>query len=362
MAGTPKKRERAQAAAAAAAATPAGRVGGIPDAAAARVTEAAAATAHAHTRAREARPARPATPTSASSMHGHMGPATRNAVDGQQADTIRAMAAHIKPGVRLRLWRMRPTWCSGWLEDFALERGEGLGYLLEHIRDEYGGQSYKVEVLGLGDALLSEGTLAVSGPPREHGRPIDRAKWECRDDEPVRADVAQTTRAPSPAFDMRAVVDVAKMFFDMQRAQSDSQLASVRQMVGDSRELVVAALGQREQQTQKQTFASQLGEIVEASRGIERVKKAFGAAAPTRHDDDQEQEQDETKILMREAIKGFVGSVAQGMSNKSTAAPSPSPMQPSAPVSRRGILRRQPSQRAGIIPDAAEHGHNSPKN
>lgn len=296
MAGKPKTRAK-EAAAAAAIRNAVSPAPTIPDAVV--TSPDAVRNARAHARAREAGNPSPV-------RHPGMGPASRNAVDEQQATTVRTLGAQLRPGMRVRIERVRPQWASGWLEDFVLARGEGFGSLLEHVQGEYGGHSYLLQVLAAGDVVLFEGGLQVAGPPLEHGVPINRARWEGRDDDdaPRRNAAMHQPATPAPAFNLEGVVSLASLVLGAFQKHQSEQMGAVREMVTQSRELVVAALGQREQQANKSSFASQLGEIVEATRGIEKVKRQLFGSAAQRTPDDAEPE-DETKMLVREAGKQF---------------------------------------------------------
>jgi hypothetical protein len=287
---------------------------------------------HARARARVAPPSRVAP----------LGQATRNAIDDQQANTVRKLAIAIKPGVTLRLERTRPTWCAGFLEDYPVEdQGESLNTLREHLRDEHGGQRYRVTVLQ-GDNVLAEGPIMIAGQPREHGRVINRAKWEGWADEDQRPSAAA---APSNRGELGTLAELIRLFADMQRDSAKAQLESVRDMVTQTRaqttDLIREVVRVREVGTTQRSFTAQLGEIVEATRGIDKVKRQlFGAAKPER----EAPEPDDDQILDREAKRYFMRNVMASMFKPDRASQQPAQQNNVRPI--------HTAPRGARIPDA----------
>lgn len=227
-----------------------------------------------------------------------MGPELRGTVDAAQAHAVRGLAALLKPGVQLRIERTRPTWCAGWLEDFTMEPGEGLADVFEHIRTEYGGQRYRVSVLGAGGTELFEGSIAIASQPRAAGKPITRDEWEGT----AAARTSNPQQQPQARSEFEAMGSFLKLFMDQQARSADAQLGSVRDMVARSSEqttaLVNAVLERRETESRRPSLGEQLNELAESSRQLQRVgKQLFGAAAPKKRDDEDDDP------LMRGALK-----------------------------------------------------------
>jgi len=285
-----------------------------------------------HTRVRMPPPPAPRVPA--------LGNATRDVVDQRQAAAARSLSEAIRPGMVLRVERTRPTWCMGFVEDYPIEEGETLATFLEHMRDEHGGQSYRVHVLGGGDVVLFEGKLVIAGQPKQHGRPINRAKWEGWEEQ-------QQSGANSSRSELGGLTEFLTLFMSQQQKTSDAQLRSVELMVEGTRkqttELMNSVVAARGDERARQSFTEQLGQFVEATRGIEKVKKQlFGAAA-------QQQQgggDDDDVTLEKEAKRFFMQSVLGSMTPKKNGA---------AP-------RQQPRQTRVSIPDSQPGGQTAPKN
>lgn len=293
------------------------------------------------------------------------GPATRAAIDDGAARVVRSLATVIKPGMRLRLSRTRPTWAAGFLEDYPVSEGDSLATFFEHVRDEYGGQSYTVEVLAAGDVQAFEGALTVAGPPMERGKPINRAKWECRDEEEQPARRTNVVERAAPAFPVEAIVSIATLVLGAFQKHQSEQLSSVKEMVTQSRELVVAALGQRDKQEQRTSFAAQLGEIVDATQSLDKVRKVIAGPTPRATARGDEDESSDTALMVNAAKKAFFGGVAEHFARelapKAAGAPAPGQV-PARAVPRRQRPPQSPVQSAGFIPDAQNAGQPSAEN
>lgn len=362
MAGSPKKRQRRDQAVELAAgagmlpplepALPPAPNGPRPATPAASViadARSSNAPARAHARAREhAGAAR--TPPQSTTRAPVLGTQTRGVLDDRAARGVASLASTFKPGYRLRLTRLLPTWARGYLEDYPIAQGETLASFYEHVALEHGGLAYRIEVLAAGDVVMFEGTLDVAGPPKERGKLASRARFEGREEEEqpaprARASTTQVVPA-SPAFTLEGIVSVATLVLGALDKRENKQMQSVEKMVEHSRDLVVAALGQRDQrekQTERPTFAQQLGEIVDATTALDRVKKVIGGTTPrTRNaapDDD-----DDTKAMVVAAKKVFFESVAQRLVHtpQAAAAAAPAPARP----------QQRAAQPRGFIPDA----------
>ncbi|MFW5921396.1 MAG: hypothetical protein ACOCUS_06105, partial [Polyangiales bacterium] len=76
-----------------------------------------------------------------------VGPEVRHAVDEQRAEQVRAFAGAMgQSGAEVQIERTRPTWCAGYLESRDVGRG-GWRELLEYVRDEYGGERYRLALV-----------------------------------------------------------------------------------------------------------------------------------------------------------------------------------------------------------------------
>jgi hypothetical protein len=369
MAGRPKTRarERAQQRATAGtptpSPTPAAPVATTTPAPAPEIPEAVAGgAAHAHdarprtragTRTREGYPTPPRAPSPARSPG--PGPKIRNAVDTAQERSIDALASKLRPGVTLRLERAQPTWCAGWLEDYPVQDEEALGELYQHLATEWGGQTYKVTVLGAGDTVLYQTRIAIAGRPRQAGRFINRDEWEGRSDERARAAAATASSSSSSVaggFDM--VAQFVQLFMQQQQRTQELQLESVRDMVqrqtDTTTHLLTAVVNAQQQPPARATFVEQLGEVVEATNAIERVRKSFGAARTSQRARDDGSH----KGALHEAMTGFL-TQALGATlapkGAALAGPKPPPRTPVQPLQQPlRVVRAQPE--TSTIPEA----------
>lgn len=322
MAGTPRK--RAKKAAAAEATSKASAQGKVPARAAepprpaaptaslpeaVSVSDARYAHAGARARAPETPPSAPRVPRAAYPRT--PGRELLQAADSGEAEALSGLQEMLRPGHTLRLHRQRPAWCDGWVEDITLESDESMADVYEHVADTWGGSRYQVDVIA-GATLLYSGRLKVSGPPRHHGRLINRARWEGREEPEER----QPAPAPAPAssnnFD--ALAGFLKLFMDQQRESATAQMAAMQSMsertLEATRELANAVVQQREERgaSERRSFVDQLDEFVAAAGAVEKVKKKFGAAAT----DDPHELDGALKIARDQFIQHAMGAVLGG--------------------------------------------------
>jgi hypothetical protein len=362
MAGTPKKRARQMAAAAIERAAEELTAQAVPPA---EVPEAAVVPqSRTPTRARArgqqyVQPLRTPPP-----LRQPTGNATRSAVDKSTVDIMNQLAKHIRPGLTVRIERIRPHWCAGWIEDYPLDSPDTLGVFYQYLRDEHGGQFYRLTVLGTGEQQLYQTQVPISGRPCEAGRVIDRAVYEGHDQ---RERNTRAVQAPAPAPSSGGIDAVAllTLFLSQMEKTSTAQLDSVKQMVDSSRQQtgdLAAAVLQVRSESAPRSLKEQLGEVLEATQAVEEVKRALGGTtkrAGAAADDDD----DEWRVLKREATKGFIqnvmGSLGQKRSDGSVGQPQTGP-KPAGPV---GNLRRVDQQNRKVVLDAVpvsgqQHGKN----
>lgn len=207
-----------------------------------------------------------------------IGKATRERVDEFTADAAGSLAQQLTPGLCLRIERLQPRWCAGWLEDFPLDSGE-LGELYEYLADEYGGKVYKVTAIDAGNNPLWSSRVNVAGPPRHAGRVVTRAQWE---GEPDGAAPAAPTAAPAVGNGLGDTLAFLKLVLDQNDKASAAQLEAVREAVNTSKEstteLMQLLVQERADERKSQSLGGQLADLVESSKAIQKVGKFFGAA------------------------------------------------------------------------------------
>jgi len=100
--------------------------------------------------------------------------------------------AGLSPGVSLLVERLRPSWCSGVLEEFTVDDPIGLDYFIE----QWGGELLLVKVRGKGGKLRGSYKIPLhSFPPLLYG---DQIKQPNRGDR-FREDSPATVPTPSPS-------------------------------------------------------------------------------------------------------------------------------------------------------------------
>ena len=330
VAGTPKKRARKEAADG----TPTVPEAAIAGAAAAAPAETGAARARARSRA---------------TRTAHVGAETRKLADAVVAGDLAELACQLQPGAVLRLERVRPAWCAGWLVDYPLEHGD-LGEAYSYIAEEYGGNVYKATVL-VGDQPMYTAKISVAGPPRDGGRLIQRWQWE--GGEPP----APATAAQPPAQQGVGTSDMMQLFtlmLQQQQQAAAAQLAAVRESVDRQAahteslmQRVIDARAQEDERRQavehRQSLAGQLQELAEAKSALDKAGKMFtraGAAAGAEDDQDS----DLVKGALKEAAAHFA---TQALGAQFSGAPALARRRP-PPPGANGVAKR----RSAGIPDA----------
>lgn len=262
------------------------------------------------------------------------------------------LAQTIKPGVEVRIERSRPTWAAGWLEDYAIDdSGDALQHLYEHLREEHGGQAYKLTVLAPGDTPLYVGAVTIAGPVRAQGRVVTRESWDPPGRE--RTQPAQAAQPAPQAFPMGEMLTAFGGFMQLILGQQDkaaqAQIEAVRQMVTASQQqtadFTTALLTVRSAEGARSGLAGQISELMEGVTAVEGLRKRFGAASGGGSGEDESA----LDGALKQATQHFLGAV-MGSTLARRAAPAP-PRRRVAPV--RPIA---PSQGVGEqpqgIPDA----------
>jgi hypothetical protein len=202
---------------------------------------------------------------------------------------MQALAEYVRPGITLRIERTRPSWAAGFLEDFPIEPDSGgINDLLQHLRDEHGGQHYRLTALGAGDQVLYTGALPISGPVRERGKPITRADWEERPAAPVVAASKQSNPLSELAPLMQVLGTLVQAFSAQQEKQTSAMLGAVRDIAARSSQAtseLAQALAERAPAPESAVprapagIGEQLSELVNSVEAIEQVKRVLGVRA-----------------------------------------------------------------------------------
>lgn len=232
-------------------------------------------------------------PASGSGWDLGSGPESRRVIDSQRADVIAGLGAALGSSVTIRIFRTRPSWCAGFLEDSTAEI-ETVGELLDYLREEYGGLRYKIQALSPRGDPMFEATIPIAGPPREQGRLINREAWEAfargeqyRPPVSVQAPAAApASPASGPAVDVTALLG---MIISESRANNAAILESMRhQSEAQQRqntEIIRAMQGPSQGATLAESFrgvaaaAGELGKVGKALRQLAPPAPADGGAA-----------------------------------------------------------------------------------
>lgn len=347
MAGRPKRRAREQAA------------GEIPDALSAPDSAPTHAGAHARAGAR------------GNPSKGYAGVQARHVVDTAAAGQLGELAGVLRVGTTVRIERVRPSWAAGFLEDLTLDRS-GIGELLEHLQEEYGGKRYRVTVLMANGQPGYEASISIAGPPLDQGELIDRDEWNGqpgkreRERDRARNAIPHAATSAHPPTPIGELVPLFELMLRQNTGASDKQMAAVQKLVETSaaqnQELIQAIVESRTQVERGKSLAGQLGELAEAHRAVTKIGRMFGAAAPAAPE--AADEEDVVSQAVREAGKDFIASVirsefmpgAKGRQQPQQPAPARRPLNP-RPVQAASQVRQRPTT---SIPDAMSHpGHNA---
>ena len=288
------------------------------------------------------------------------GPSLRAAIDRTQAATVEDLARVMHGAVVLRVHRLLPVWCEGWCEDFPTEPLEGLGSLLQHLEDEWGGRRYKVTALGEGEAVLTVAQIAIAGTPKWRGSEIDRARWEGRsDDDRTRALVPHLQQQPPGMFE--ALVPLFTALLQQQQVSSQQQLEGLRDVMksqGSSVMEVVKQLARNAggSKDEQRGPVEQLEQLMQTTAAIERVRKVMVAgSAATRRGAPAPKDADPMKAALGAAAARFVDaavSVAIGSAAAPAAAPATGGAQPVGQLRPVAPVQRASATENTTIPEA----------
>lgn len=318
MAGTPQKRARK-----AMAAEP------LPDPnAPARDTQ---APARAPTGARA--PAAPA-----------VGPTVRQLLDSRQADALHDLGTALVMGCPVRIERVRPAWCAGWVEDTDIDVGD-LGELYNYLQGEWGGSQYRVTALHVDGRPLMAVKLKVAGPPRQGGRLINRGRWEgatAGEDLPEGAPVAAAAAAgASPLADPLAFVQFMMTESRTSAAEARSSVQAVAERHSQDVQQLMGLIATRDAtRDESNSLVGQIATLTEGVQAVEELRDTMQASQPT-----ADAPEPERSGLINKAVETMVMD-AMSKSVHQTDAPTPQ-------TSRARVVRPNGAGRPPGIPDAA---------
>lgn len=233
------------------------------------------------------------------------GPAVRAAADASVAAQLGAAQRSLRPAVIVRIERLQPHWCSGWLEDYALSSGNVLA-LLPYLRDEWGGTSYRLSILGPDNVAVSDHEQPIAGPPRDRGRLIDRDVWEGRAATTAQpAAVVQPLAAAAPASPDHALLTTV---IDLMRDSHKNQFDAVKEMrSSDAKQMaeLINSINRRTEHGDRPTgpsFIEQVQQIVASTHALNEMREAIAIEPPAR----DAGAGDDNDGLAKEAMKQFM--------------------------------------------------------
>jgi hypothetical protein len=348
MAGTPKKRARlAQQEAAAAGAAPTPRVDAPLEFADALPSSTQRAPAHTRARERRGGASVPTPGPKAAYL-----PNVTRVADQHVSSELQQLTQALHASTSVDIERTHPLWCKGWLETYDLQSPD-IRELRAYIQSEYGGQLYRISVLNPQGAILYTATLPIAGQPKERGRVITRDDWDPVARQPA-APAAAANGGSGDAGLLRTVVDM------MREGQRD-QLAAVKDMISSSndqtRNLISQIVTVRTGEGQRESFGKQLGELVETSKQIDKVRRVFAGPAPKPAEPTAAAD-DDMDPLLKEAKKAFAQNVVASFMPKQAGAAPAGPQQqqppPQAPRARHTPpgFRRRPGPAPRTVEEA----------
>jgi len=187
----------------------------------------------------------------------------------------------LNPGITVTIDRIKPAWCAGWQEDYLLD-SDDIGELRQYIKDEYGGQVFRLTAMAAGGAPLWVSKMTIGGKPREDGRTLRRWEYE---GEPNPA--AQQARPPATLGEPDAaaginIMGVLTLVLDSNRAAATAQLEAVRETVTSSNKAIQSLMNtivvERSEEKRGGDFAGQLKSLVESTKALKKAGSFFGAA------------------------------------------------------------------------------------
>jgi hypothetical protein len=98
-------------------------------------------------------------------------------VDRARADALLGALGVVEPEGALRVLRLAPAWCRGWLEDADPASIVAAGGPYRYLGETWGGSRYRVDVVDSAGRETGTGrTFEVQGEPRSYGVPLEQPR------------------------------------------------------------------------------------------------------------------------------------------------------------------------------------------
>jgi len=238
------------------------------------------------------------------------GPQLRSTVDQLQAEEVGQLARVLRPGLFMRIERLRPHWCAGWIEDYPIQDAQ-VTELLEYLSEEHGGNLYRVLVVSPDGQPYFETRLKIAGPPRSAGRLIDRDRWEGRErnDSPKPQENHRSNGNDWQGL-VQGLGDMFRLVLDTQRQTADRTMDAVRSLnesqSQQTQTLISTIVESRERADSRGSFASQLREVAQANEALQEVKDALREPVTPGGEEDESVMNAALKAATTDFLGGFM--------------------------------------------------------
>lgn len=194
------------------------------------------------------------------------------------------MLAALPPGARLGIERVAPHRARGWCGNLDVPHGAGLDYIMEGIRAEWGGGTFRLRPLDLnGKFVRGAVSASIVGEPLHQGRPIGYempagAAWP--NVQPYPPTYAGTPARPFPfaADDPRVVASLSTLVGTLVGAKADDRDRLMREGLQNLATQVAA-----QQTAAPRTDA--LGDVDRVIGLVGKLREVGKALAPEREDE-----------------------------------------------------------------------------
>lgn len=193
--------------------------------------------------------------------------------DKAETEQLTRFAEQLAPSMTVRIYRRRPLWCTGWLEDIELEEGT-LGELLAYLKNEHGGERYLAEILTVDGRVGFRAVLPVAGAPRRAGRVVSRDEWEGTASSPRQAAPVQAAPA-GVAPDAGFAISLLDKVIAAQERQTESFTKSLQAVVASTQETLAQSAKRAAQAAPTSDLGSTIRQLAEAKESLDQLGDAF---------------------------------------------------------------------------------------
>jgi len=258
------------------------------------------------------------------------GPRTRHAVDTAVSDEVTRLSEQLAPGLTARIYRTRPSWAAGWIEDVPLDSGK-VADLLEYIAAEHGGSLYKVTLIAPDGRAYFDTSIPIAEPTKRRGKIITRDQDESGQ---------QPAQKQTPTNDSQAMQFLALLLENSRRAEERSArlLQEIVEASNRKTEEFLAIIKAQSGPSPK-SLVSELQSFIETK---EAIGDAITILTPEKPNPETEPEKAGIDAALSGAAKDFFTSVL--LSKVGIPPAQPAQPKPTTPANGRSLQ----------IPDAEE--------